>query len=131
MDLTWEILKKYDICWNDIDLLGLTWSEIESMTFEEIVQIASQRIDRFKQSSRPEKIESQELQVQIENLYASIRNISPEIVPQKEKFLTHVLENTCGALLCFAFTQAFEHREEIIAVIFQMMKVITQILSQQ
>lgn len=50
MNITWEMLDRYQLTWNDIDALGLTWAELETLSNQAIFDIAKQRMPKYKVS---------------------------------------------------------------------------------
>lgn len=114
MNITWEMIEKYQITWEDIDALNLTWAELETMSSENVLAIAKQRLPRFQTTDDPLPKESA---VVIEKLYVQF----PESAPKQEKYTTKALAIFGSALLSKAASDIIDHWDDIACAV---MKVI-------
>lgn len=49
---TWGELDKSGLTWGEIDKLNLTWGELDKLTFDELMDLAKKKLERF-QTDKP------------------------------------------------------------------------------
>lgn len=99
MSATWQMIEKYQVTWQDIESLGLTWGELDNLSEDAIIDIAKQRIERFKNSDEPIKKENvplvrQACQIAREKEPAFIKKaVSALAIHLLEKIVDMAIEN--------------------------------------
>lgn len=105
MPVSWKTLETYQITWNEIDQLGLTWDELDHLSEPAVLDLAKQRIDRFK--ATPDPLPSEKIVV-----VQQVCNITGE----KTESFTKEAVKMFGLKLVEKVTEtAYENRELILA----------------
>lgn len=47
MSMTWEESDKLGLSWDEVDKLNLTWDDLDKLTFDELMELAKEKLERF------------------------------------------------------------------------------------
>lgn len=120
MTITWDLLEKYQITWADINALGLTWDEIETLSPDNLFEIARQRIPKFQTSDEPLPEET----VKTVNVFY---NSYPSAVPKKKKWTTSALQLFGTAAVSWAIDKCLDNPEEIACMLLKIASILANL----
>ena len=97
------------------------------MSLEELSTVATQKLERFRQSNQPDKVEDPKVVIQIENLYVTVEQHFPEVVPHKDRLSKKALDMFFSGVIGLAISQIYEHRDEIAEILRKVILVLIEI----
>ena len=77
MALTWEQLDSLELTWDEFDRLGIeTWQELDALTYEKLLSLAKEKLDRFKSLSDDVAVDN-EISKRMDQIYKEASSTIP------------------------------------------------------
>lgn len=118
LNITWEMLDRYQLTWDDLDAIGLTWAELEELSNDAIFDLAKQRIPKYKvsEAEAPKDYESI-----IQNIYLQF----PLVPKEQQKKTTKALQFLGQTILAWAIGKALENSAEVVSALLKIMSILS------